>query len=299
MTYEYEKLERNADSLFNKSIFLSVYEDLIIYVEDEDLGGVYEVLLNRIFDNTIKYEKIHLSGGKQKVKDLFEIYSKNPIVPSFFIVDLDYDIILNNELIKADNFVYLQRYSIENYLLSDIVGINLLNSRLAIGREQCLLRLDFNNWINIVQNELKFLNSLFISIQYLALDIVNTSKNAEEFLKEKSWEIDTGKINKYFQEVQLVAYRKNKLDELNHFIDEFNEVQNSMFSHNLWHIIPGKILLKIYYKYLVELFPKRKKQLYFDEDLYYLSAVNCDIEPMAYIREKVDLYLKDYSPKLN
>lgn len=286
----YESLERSTKSLFNKSIFLSVYNDLIIYVEDIDLGAVYEKILNRIFENNIKFDNIYLSGGKGKVKEMYEKYKMDPIVPSFFIVDLDYDNLLEKEIIKDDNFLYLNRYSIENYLLNDSAAINILNPRLNKGIKECSNLVSFDNWLNKIEKELKFLNSLFLSVQYLGLGIENTKKSAESFLHDRTFEIDQSKIDNYYLKVCEVAKEVNKLDELKDCIDRYNSLQDALVRHTF----PGKILLKIFYHHILNLLPVGRKQLYIN-DFYYNSADQCDIQPLQYIKENVEKYLMQYN----
>ncbi|WGG44184.1 DUF4435 domain-containing protein [Rossellomorea sp. DA94] len=298
MDNNYESLQRSTESIFNKSILLSVYEDLIIFVEDTDLGNVFELLFNRILDSNIKFENIKLAGGKRQVKDMYELYIEDPVVPSFFLVDLDYDDLLEKEKTEAENFLYLERYSIENYLLSEGIGIELLNARLKIGKQNCASRIEYLSWLSNIQQQLKFLNSIFISIQKLGLDITNTSRNAEVFLMDNSAVVDHDKINSYYEKVQKIAHEEGKYQDLNDLIDKYLNEQDRLY-RDTWHIIPGKILFKAYYKYIQELLPKKKKQLYYDDDFYYTAANHCEIGPLEFIRQKINKYLENFHEQVS
>ncbi|MED4212668.1 DUF4435 domain-containing protein [Priestia megaterium] len=289
----YDEFTRSTDGTFNKSIFLSVYSDLIIFVEDTDRGNIYETIFQKLLDESINFDNIYLSGGKKGVKEYYELYLKNPTVPSIFLVDLDYDDIHQHKKINDVNFIYLDRYSIENYFIDENVAGNFLNPRLQIGFDRCLQKINLHNWLDSMSIAYKEIIVLFLTIQSLELGIVNTKLNAQKFLKNNSWEIDSAKVASYHEEASKKAQGKGLFKDFCTKLDYYDKKLMELYKDKFWTMIPGKQLLTLFWRYLVDFCPQNKKTVFLD-DFYHLCADHCDMENFSFLKDGIEKYLNDW-----
>lgn len=280
----------SPDGQYNKSIFLASYSDLTIFVEDTDRGNIYEVLLSRLLEEKISFEKIHLSGGKRKVMEFYHEHKKNPSVPRFFLVDLDFDDIHEHDKINDINFTYLNMYSIENYFIDKQVAGNFLNSRLQIGFDECLKKLNIDNWLTNLQDEYKNILQLYLVIQALGISMDNTKLTGEYFMENSSWKLDEIKISNYFEAVKKAAIESGKEKEFYFNYDYFGE-KLELYSPNYWHMIPGKQLLACFRRYIVNFCEYKSVHL---DDFYHLCSSHLDINKLQFLKNDIINYLSSY-----
>ena len=97
--------------------------DVIFFFEDEGYESVYEKLISRMFPQLRSVAVICLGGKTKCVAKAKETPKSNRKIPYIFILDKDFDDLLNGvELIP--NVYYLQKFSIENYLV-DLPALSL------------------------------------------------------------------------------------------------------------------------------------------------------------------------------
>ena len=114
----------SADSLLTKGwvqaqdLFYTDFNDVSIFVEDQDKENLYFCLLRSSIPN-LRIEKIFPLGGKGPC---LEHLRANPD-PSLcaYIVDKDWDDLLG-VIVPHPNLIYLDRHSIESYFLDHKKG---------------------------------------------------------------------------------------------------------------------------------------------------------------------------------
>jgi hypothetical protein len=106
---EYSELAKAADDLF-----VGEYTSHIFYVEDTSTEAFYERLFLRLFPKLSDFRVACLHGKENIRKKVAEKRLKN--LTYVFVVDKDFDDLLDEK--REPAFVYLDRYSIENYLAS-------------------------------------------------------------------------------------------------------------------------------------------------------------------------------------
>lgn len=106
--------KRSSTSAQGEAMIWSQFNEVTFFVEDKDQERFYFHILKKLFIN-IKFEKIIGTGGKDPLKTLARKHQASPA--SVFIADLDFDDILNRKE-TIPNVFYLERYSIENYLIN-------------------------------------------------------------------------------------------------------------------------------------------------------------------------------------
>lgn len=262
------------------------YSNLIIYVEDTDRVNIYETILSRVLNKEIDFNSIRPTGGKTRMKEIFSAADEQTFNTCFFIADLDFDKILNREMIKHPNFIYLKRYSIENYLVDENVGIEFVNGRLGRGKKRCKELLNFRAWLNELQILYKPLISLFVIVQKLEIGLPNSKTRAEEFITNSGWKVDKNKLRRYFQEVAKAFDQKG--EKLIPQLLKTNREISEMYSKDYWRIIPGKQLLTIFIRFLTG-YTNNKR--YFLDDFIHQASKDCDITELMFIKERIDYVL--------
>lgn len=101
--------------LQGQDIFYAQFNEVNFYVEDEDQENLYFDIIKKLFPN-LKFVKIFPLCGKRNVKSAARATASDK--SKIYIVDLDFDGILNRKE-NLPNLFYLERYSIENYLLEE------------------------------------------------------------------------------------------------------------------------------------------------------------------------------------
>ena len=106
----------------NRLLFYSYLNDINIIVEDKDKEYEYEIIFKRLLKDRYKIVSLFTAGGKQKVIERFEEFGKvdDNNTKMIYVVDGDFDRIIHEaEMIRADNFIYLSTYNIENYFIDE------------------------------------------------------------------------------------------------------------------------------------------------------------------------------------
>ena len=160
-------------------IFYVQFNEIFFYIEDEDQENFYFCILKKLFPDVV-FEKIFPLGGKNAVIEESEKYLIDK--KKVFIVDKDYDDILNR-LVRNPNLFYLDRYSIENYLIEKESLIDYI-----IGEKPRLKRKRIDQLINLdeliiqIGETLHDLIILFIVVQIRCPHYKNVSLKHERFV---------------------------------------------------------------------------------------------------------------------
>ncbi|MGO4501180.1 DUF4435 domain-containing protein, partial [Paenibacillus sp. 2RAB27] len=165
--------EYSPEGFLGYQVLFDSYDDLIVYIEDSKGVHIYETIINRLFGNSLTINHINAVGGKKNLEEIYRESLKNKLDKNkkacFFIADLDFDQLLNKKTIIDDNFVYLKRYSIENYLVDEKVGVAFINGRNNEGAFNCKNRLNFSSWQDNLTQQMRRLILIFATIQSLDL----------------------------------------------------------------------------------------------------------------------------------
>ncbi|HHQ2479461.1 TPA: DUF4435 domain-containing protein [Bacillus cereus] len=282
----------SPEALLSSDLFFGEYNDVMIFMEDTKGLHIYEALLPRLFDNQVEFNYIHATGGKKNLKELFERYiemDEETEIPYLFIADLDFDLIKGEELISHEAFVYLDRYSIESYLVDELVGAKFINGRTSEGVKVCKQKLKFENWLASIQNDYKRILVLFSIVQLLELGVRNADLKCFRFKKDRGWDIDQDKVNSYFKEVYL-KYREMKKFGFSKAYQFVNKNIEDHFSSDAWRIIPGRQLLGLF-EFYVSNFIQNPKPV--SEDFLNFAAETCDVSNMLFLRRRIEKVLEN------
>jgi hypothetical protein len=165
-----------------QDVFYLQFNDVDIYVEDIDQEELYKEILSKILP--FKIGKIFPLGGKLKV--IQKATNNQNVKRKIFLVDKDFDD-LHGNIVTIPNLFYLDKYCIENYLVSKKAIIVFLKEEFPkIPIEQIEQELDFEKIYNNTISELTELFIYFFLIQKLNLPLENCSCSVDRFIDDKA-----------------------------------------------------------------------------------------------------------------
>lgn len=231
----------------------------------------------------MRIKNIVATGGKRKLKDKY--YELKEDKRNVFITDLDYDYILNKEKIIDENFIYLDRYCIENYYIDEEACVIFLKGRLEERDKETRLKLNFARWYEEITDELLELGYLFLIVQKYILGIENTGSKFELFQDSSIlYKTDTKKIEAYKEEVKLKLQEEGiDLKKEIELIKEHCKEDEDIHENN---IITGKYYLSSLFHYL-KYVCKGKGNIYMC-DLKTILCNHFDISTLSFIKSRVE-----------
>lgn len=267
----------SIQALDNRDIFYSDNEKYIMYVEDQGKEYIYESILERMFTRDfIKNIKILGLGGKSRVKNKYKqnkIESKNNRI---YLVDGDFDLLLNNDIIVDNNFIYLDRYNIESYFIDENALVRCIRINCGLCSENVKSILDFQSWKRKVYNSLENLFILYFIVQYCSLNIPNVSDKVFKYLDDYGL-IDNQKIISYEENV-----RKN-VDNFEEVKQECIEKYKTTLKENPEKLICGKYLLDSLRRYVNKIFTSKIKEETFKN--YMIESF--DLEVLDFLKNRI------------
>lgn len=264
-------------ALDNRDIFYSDNEKYIMYVEDQGKEDIYESILERMFSNDfIKNIKILGLGGKSGVKNKYKqnkIESKNNRI---YLVDGDFDLLLNNDIIVDDNFIYLDRYNIESYFIDENALVRCIRINCGLCNGNIISKLDFQSWKRQVYNSLENLFILYLIVQYCSVSIPNVSDKVYKYLDDYGL-INNQRIILYEQTVKKCV--KNFEEIKSECVDKYKIVLND----NPEKLICGKYLLDSLRRYVNKIFASKIKEETFKN--YMIESF--DLEVLDFLKNRI------------
>ena len=154
---EGELLEYSSEGLLNRVEFYKGYNDINLYVEDENSQYLYETIFKRLLGDRYAIKTIFPCGGKINVKKAFEEYGEqNEDIKNVYVVDGDFDEFLFPErMVLNSHFVYLKMYNIESCIINEEGLCSIVKGKLKCVDIEAREKLDYKGWRNRIINEAK------------------------------------------------------------------------------------------------------------------------------------------------
>lgn len=279
-------LTYSDEALITKHKFVKFMNNINFFIEDTDKEYEYETILKKIFGEVVSFNRIFPCGGKKGVIKAFYEYgtedNDNTKVKNFYIVDGDYDFIINsNEMIISDHFIYLEYYNIENYLL-DIEKVK----SFVKGYLQCLDQeidsyLNFGDWEEKMISEAIPLFSLYIFIQLNFPHIKNVSNSSFKYLDNETGFKKQG--SNIYDEIIEEIISLNPANESK--LEEHDKIYFKLIQNFPQKTICGKFILDSLLSFMnsSEKMSRNVKK----EDLRWYLINNINIEKFEFLRIKV------------
>lgn len=261
--------------------------DLFIFVEDANLTYIYEKIIYKLFGDSITVGKIFSLKSKENVLNLFEEWLeveeklKNS---SLFIVDRDFDHLLNKQVPQHPNLVELERYTLENYLISKKGALALMKHKInSYDNDDLEKLLDWDNWIDLIHNGFTDLFICYgIAHKYALKE--NSRLSPHKYFEDNTYTIKASEIDKYVNDLTIIF--ETSLDK--DFISEFQEIKTKFIkqdgSISFDELIKGKYILAGLFRYLKHLTGKKMDDEFAKSTL--LDATS--IKELSFLKSKVE-----------
>jgi hypothetical protein len=274
-----------SDAFLNgEDILYSQFNDINIYIEDEEQENFYYQVLTKLFPS-IKIEKIFPLNGKPNIINNAKqtINEKNKI----YIVDKDFDDFLG-KIENLPNLFYLKKYSIENYLIEEDSIHNFIIDELPkIKKPDIIIKFSLDEFIKESTSLFKEITLTYMVIQKYNLGIRNVKHDPNLFFifnpKSSKKHI---MIHNYLDEIdealkQKIDKRLSIKGQLRRFNKNFDGINS----------IPGKYLIKFLKSRICHLFSLRSQQVQLESFIYRL-AKNCRFDSLSYLKRPISDFIK-------
>ena len=277
-----EGLFYSEEALLNRVIFLSDSNDINIIVEDEYKEYEYENIFNRLFSYQIKINNIFPMKGKPGVKKAFEEYGANyEGKPSIYLVDDDFDTIMEKEKVEHSNFIYLDRYNIESYYVDKRATLKFMAGKMKRRQRDIAGEIDYESWENTTYRKLENLFINYVIGQVVFPEEKNVGISPYVYIDSQGY-IDDNKINEYVIQLQE---RISNYEELYIF---YNEKYEKLLEGNASRLICGKYVIASLSQYL----RKKVNTTFKEDDFRYYLVGEFDIRKLDYVKERIEELLK-------
>lgn len=278
-----EGLFYSEEALINRVIFLSDSNDINIIVEDEYKEYEYENIFNRLFSYQIKINNIFPMKGKPGVKKAFEEYGANyEGKPSIYLVDDDFDTIMEKEKVEHSNFIYLDRYNIESYYVDKRATLKFMAGKMKRRQRDIVGEIDYESWENTTYRKLENLFINYVIGQVVFPEEKNVGISPYVYIDSQGY-IDDNKINEYVIQLQE---RIPNYEELYIF---YNEKYEKLLEGNASRLICGKYVIASLSQYL----RKKVNTTFKEDDFRYYLVGEFDIRKLDYVKERIEELLKN------
>lgn len=279
---------KNNDYRVAEDVFYLQFNDISFYIEDEDQENFYHKILCKLFPN-LQIEKIFPLNGKKNVIDECKsnIGDKNKI----YIVDKDFDDILGKKE-SISNLFYLNRYSIENYLIEENSILEyIISEKPRLKRSNIKRRLNVTKIIEIIKSSIKEIIHLFVLVQKKCSALKNISLSYERFFdfNNGNFQIKQDQVDSYIDSIKnelKVVDKRLKFDvQLKKIIREHSLTSNDCCINHY----PGKFIIKMLKQTIESIFGLNSRTI---ESFSYMIACNSSFDSLTFLKDEINTFLK-------
>lgn len=272
-----EGLKYSETGLMNRVLFLSHCNDINIFVEDECKEFEYEIIFSRLFFEQIHINNIFPMKGKEGVKKAFKKFGEYyDDKPSIYLVDGDFDIILEKDMINNPNFIYLEKYNIECYYIDKNAVIRFMAGKLKKRQKDIISKINYDKWEKETYIVLKKLFLNFVIAQKVYPDEKNVGLSPYNFLDTDGY-ISKLKVDDY--EMSL-SRRISDYDEL---FDFYKSRFDNDLESDATRLVCGKYVLASLATYL----RKNNSVRFRDDDFRYFLVNEFDIRKLTKLKQQI------------
>lgn len=273
-----EGLFYSEEALLNRVLFLAEYNDINIFVEDECKEYEYENIFNRLFSYKLRINNIFPMKGKPGVEKAFELYGtyyENN--PSFFLVDGDFDVIMEKERINHPNYIYLDKYNIESYYIDKSATLRFMSGKMKKRQRDILDIIMYDDWETRTYRLLKKLFINYIIVQKIFPDEKNVGIPPHTYINKENGEIDVHQIDIYINQL------KERISNYDKLYDFYNKKFEEHLNKDATRLICGKYVLACLSAYL----RKKTNTTFKEDDFRYYLVCEFDIRKLNFVKTQI------------
>ncbi len=277
-------LVHSDEALLSRVLFLASSTELNVFVEDDGKEYEYEEILERLLPESIKINLIFPTGGKPRLEEAYELFGKSEEYGKcFFIADGDFYKALGRTQINASNFVYLEKYNIESYLIDEsCIGI-FMRPILHEQLDKTKQIIDFPSWKSEISSYFKQIFALHFIVQNNKLDIPNVSKGVGFFIENNGLPKKEN-LDRYIEDIE------RRLPNVKNEISANVGKLESIYGTDVTCFVCGKYLIESLARYLGTKLNKKKIGY---EELERFLISNFNISSIEYIKDRLLSYIAD------
>ncbi|MFO1037222.1 MAG: DUF4435 domain-containing protein [Geminicoccaceae bacterium] len=178
------------------------YNDVEIYVEDTANHNMWYLIIRRLLEPHVKFKSVNLLGGREMVLRACSSDQANDGRKKLYIIDADFDYILNKKKPRLKYLYRLRAYCIENLLLSTEGFVNIaMDSNPVMVESHIRKTYKFNDMIELIYKRLAPLFVLYAVAQELNCSAVTVSYSVVRLCKPGAEELCAARIRARMRQV--------------------------------------------------------------------------------------------------
>ena len=278
---------KNDNYRLAEEIFFVQFNDISFFIEDEEQENFYHNILCKLFPE-IQIEKIFPLNGKDNVIKDCKNNSGNKT--KIYLVDKDFDDIINKKE-NIENLFYLERYSIENYLIEELsITEYIISEKPKLKRNFVSQNLNIDTSIEIIKNSLNELIYTFILVQKKCPKLKNISLNYERFFDfdNGNFRVKQVQVDQYANEVEAELRSIDKRYKFNSQLRKIKKEHDLSSNDNCVIHFHGKFIVKMLKQIIESSFGLTSRNV---ESFSYRIACNSKFEALSFLKRDINNYL--------
>jgi hypothetical protein len=277
---------KNEAFLLGLDVFYTQFNDVSIYVEDLEKENLYFEIFRKLLPG-MRIEKIFPLGGKQKVIDQSSenIGDKTKV----FVVDKDFDDLLGLQ-VNRDNLFYLERYSIENFLVTENSLVEyVVEEKPALKRRQIQKELKYNSILNLACRLLFRLTLCHILLQSIGSGIPNVKRSLPRYVNLcVKPTVKLAELKKYESEIDIELKIVNPRYAFRAQLQKLRRRHHLSYPKAVLIHIPGKYLIQFFKAYVEAKFDVSGRNL---DSISMRLSKNTDCSNLENLKTSIEAYL--------
>lgn len=272
--------------LYAIPVFYPQFNEIEFYIEDEESENLYYAILKRLFPDLV-FEKIFPLNGKKNVCDESTVCVGNK--KKIFIVDKDFDD-LHNTILGNDNLFYLEKYSIENYLVEELPLVAyIVDEKPRLKSAEVTLQLAFSVELKNCWTLFCRLTQIYFLVQKRMLGIRNAKNAPGRFFsfRETSVEIP-GQLEQYELTVEAALKNVDGRWTLKGQLRSICVTHNLKRNESILNHIPGKYVLEYFKGYVEDKFELHTRNA---DSFAYQLAKHGTFENLNFLKVAIEKYI--------
>ena len=267
----------SESALLNRVLFYADYNDINIFVEDEYKEYIYENIFQRMFNYKININKIFPMKGKPGVEKAFREYGYSyDEKPAIYLVDGDFDLVMDKKMISSPNYIYLEKYNIESYYIDEKAVLNYMVGKMKTTQKNVSETIEYSKWKDMIYGAMKELFINYMIAQEKFPEEKNVGISPHVFFYENGY-VNIDKINGYINQL------KSRMTDYDVMYDLYKRKFETILFGDTTRLVCGKYLLASLSKYL-----RNKANVNFKEDDFtYFLVSFFDIKTLDFVKDRI------------
>lgn len=275
--------------------FFTYRNDVDIYTEDKFADKeFYKTIFKRLLGDEFKINDVTPLGCKTNVLNAYDNQNRADKRKKLFLVDGDLELILDTNRKPDSNLIILNAYCIENYIICENAGIELIYfSNGSESRDNLKNKLKFDEWL---EYNAPCLISLFINFailrKYGGGPIIKT---AHEFLTQRGKQtiLNKEEIENYSGEIKKEIMEQLKIIGIQNpeetYKNDYLYLSNKWRTDNdtLLRIVSAKNYLLPLLQFRINHCLDKGKGMFPKTSLKLFLADKCDLKRLKFIKERI------------